>query len=93
MSDTSVLSVVQVMEKKGLVKRQRERDGLAHVFRPAVSRSQVLGPLLDGLVRKLFGGSPAIAVQQLLTETNADESEIEEVRRFLEDFKKGPVER
>ncbi len=29
---TSVLSVVQVMEKKGLVKRQRERDGLAHVF-------------------------------------------------------------
>lgn len=86
---TSVLSVVQVMEKKGLVKRRQERDGLAHVFRPAVSRSQVLRPLLEGLVRKLFGGSPAIAVQQILTETSADESEIEEVRRFLEDFKKG----
>lgn len=86
---TSVLSVIQVMEKKGLVKHQREREGLAHVFRAAVSRKQVVGPLLSGLVRKLFGGRPSIAVQQLLTETEADASEIEEVRRFLDDFEEG----
>lgn len=86
---TSVLSVVQVMEKKGLVKRQRERDGLAHVFRAAVSRSQIMGPLLEGMIRKLFGGSPAAAVQQLLTETRPSANEIQEVRRFLDEFEKG----
>ncbi len=86
---TSVLSVVQVMEKKGLVKHQRAKDGLAHVFRAAVARRQVVGPLLEGLVRKLFGGSPSLAVQQLLTETKADAGEIEELRRFLDDFEKG----
>ncbi len=86
---TSVLSVVQVMEKKGLVKRQRERTGLAHVYRAGVSQGRVVGPLLEGMVRKLFRGNPAAAVQQILTETKADAEQIEEVRRFLDEFEKG----
>ncbi len=41
------------------------------------------------MIRKLFGGSPAAAVQQLLTETRPDANEIQEVRRFLDEFEKG----
>src|SRR6187549_1296698 len=54
---TSVLSVMQVMQKKGLLEVSDERDGLAHIFKPLVSRQQVAVPLLRGLVTRIFGGS------------------------------------
>ena len=41
---TTVLSVLQVMEKKRLV--THDRQGMTHVYRPTVRRRQVLGPLL-----------------------------------------------
>jgi BlaI family penicillinase repressor len=41
---TSVLSVMQVMQKKGLLRVDKQRDGLAHVFRPKVSREQIVTP-------------------------------------------------
>src|SRR5688572_10328806 len=61
---TTVLTVLQVMEKKGLL--TRKVDEVAHVWRPAVSRRQIMGPMLRGLVRNVFGGRPSQALQQLL---------------------------
>src|SRR5438105_7232753 len=50
---TSVLSVMQVMQKKGLLGLEKERDGLAHIFKPLVSREEIVRPLLRGLVSKV----------------------------------------
>lgn len=58
----SVLSVMQVMQKKELLSVADERDGLAHIFKPMVTREQVAVPLLQGLVRKIFGGSTKTAM-------------------------------
>lgn len=88
---TSVLSVLQVMEKKGLIEHDRPETGLAYIFRPAVGRREVLGPLMRRMVQGVFGGDPATAVQQLLSETAVDQDQIQEIRKLLDklDNKKG----
>jgi BlaI family transcriptional regulator, penicillinase repressor len=86
---TSVLSVMQVMQKKGLLEVARERDGLAHIFKPLVSRAQVVGPLLRGLVAKVFGGRTHAVVQQLLDAEDMDGDEIKKLRDLLDDFEAG----
>jgi len=79
---TSVLSVMQVMQKKGLL-AVGERRGLANVYEPAVSKRQVLRPLLHGLVQRVFGGSPAAAVEHLLDANAVSEEELAAIRALL----------
>ena len=83
---TSVLSVMQVMQKKQLLSVADERDGLAHIFKPLVTREQVAVPLLQGLVRKIFGGSTRTAMQHLLHSDKVDRSEIDAMRKLLDDL-------
>lgn len=81
---TSVLSVMQVMHKKGLVKTQRKRDGLAHVYEPKVARDAVVSPMLKGLVDRVFGGRTSDVVQNLLDGDGIDQKEIDELRCMLD---------
>lgn len=85
---TSVLSVMQVMHKKGLLEVADEREGLAHVFKPLVTRQQIATPLLCGLVTRIFGGSKKTAMQHLLGSDRIDKDEIEAMRRLLDEAEK-----
>jgi BlaI family penicillinase repressor len=84
---TTVLSVMQVMEKKGLLKHSSK--GNAHVYKPTVTRRQTLGPMLKGLVSNVFGGSVSTVMQHLLDENNVDECEFEAIRRLLDEHESG----
>ena len=79
---TTVLSVMQVMEKKGLV--DHEKQGNAHVYRPLVTRRQVLRPMMRSPVRNVFGGRPVEAMAALLREGDVSESELSEIRRLID---------
>lgn len=81
---TSVLSVMQVMHKKGLLELSGQRDGLAHIYRPAVTREQVAAPRLRTLVARMFAGSTRMALQHLLDAGDLDRSEIQEMRKLLD---------
>jgi len=81
---TSVLSVMQVMEKKGLLARTRE--GLTDRWRPAASESQILEPFMKNLVSHIFGGRATRAMQCLLDGAEVDRGEIEEIRKLLETY-------
>ena len=83
---TSILSVMQVMEKKGLLTRTRE--GLTDRWRPLVEESQILEPFMKGLVSNIFGGNATSAMQCLLNGTKLDRREIEEIRELLEEHQK-----
>ncbi len=52
---TSVLGLLQVMEKEGLV--DHEKLGVVHVYRAAVSRREATGNLLSDFLAKFFHGS------------------------------------
>lgn len=78
---TTILSVLQVMEKKGLVSHTAQ--GNTHVYGARVTRVQVTRPLLRGLVRDVFGGSTATALQHLLAESEVSRDEMIEIKRLL----------
>ncbi len=52
---TTVLSLLQVMEQKGLVDHRRE--GKAYVYLPKVEREKTLGDLAAGFLERVFDGS------------------------------------
>ena len=79
---TTILSVMQVMEKKGLLTHTRQ--GNTHVYKPTVSQRQTLKPIMKGLVANIFGGSPAQVMQHILNENEVNETELEEIRKLLD---------
>jgi len=52
---TTVLSLLQVMEQKGLVDHRRE--GKAYVYLPRIERDTTLGKLAAGFLERVFDGS------------------------------------
>lgn len=80
---TTVLSVLQVMEKKGLVGHAQQ--GQAHVYHPLVKRGQVLRPMMRELLRNVFGGSPARALQSLLDGSKLDADELAQIRQVIQE--------
>ncbi len=83
---TTVLTVMQNLEKKGLV--DHTQQGQANIYRPTVKRQQVLRPLMKGMLANLFGGSPAEVMQCLLDSTKIDDDELAQIRRLLADARK-----
>ena len=79
---TSVLSVMQVMEKKGQL--SRTRDGLTDLWRPAIRKAEVFGPMMRALVQNVFGGRPSEVLQHLLKETDMPEGEMNELRALID---------
>lgn len=85
---TTVLSLVQVMERKGLV--DHAVQGPAHVYRPRVARRQVLRPLMRGLLRNVFGDRAADAVQCLLDARQIDDEELAQIRAVIQKTSRKP---
>ena len=81
---TTVLSAMQVMEKKGLL--TRTRAGMTDQWRPKVSPSHVLGPFLRNLVANVFGGRTTHVMQHLLQETDMDEADVAAIRQLLDAY-------
>ena len=89
---TTVLTVLQVMEKKGLLTHVSE--GNTHVYQPTTTRRQTIGPVLKNLVRQLFGGSPATVMQQLLAEHEVSPEELARLKQLIAEHEaKGPAAR
>jgi BlaI family transcriptional regulator, penicillinase repressor len=79
---TTVLTLLQIMEKKGLVGHTPQ--GQSHLYHPLARRKQVLRPLMRDLLRNVFGGNPAEAVQCLLDSAQLDEAELAQIRQALQ---------
>ena len=80
---TTVLAVMQGMQRKGLV--THTRDGQAHVYHPAVERQQVVPTVMQRMLQNLFGGDPSRAVQALLDSTEVSPDELKRIRRVIND--------
>ena len=78
---TTILSVMQVMEKKGLV--SHTADGNVNIYKARVSRDKAGGPAFEKLVNQIFGGSPASVLQHLLSGKKVDREELEQIKRLI----------
>lgn len=82
---TSVLSVLQAMERKGLV--DHTSRGVANVYHAKARQEDTVGRALRDLVRDVFQGSPAAAVQHLLRETDVSEDDLHEMEKLLNEYR------
>lgn len=78
---TTILSVMQSLERKGLVKPTRE--GRAYIYKPTKSQASIVSPLAKDFVLNAFGGSIGNAILHLLSTGNLTPEEKTAVEREL----------
>ena len=84
---TTTLKIMQIMNEKGLLKR--ERDGKSHIYSSAIDQEESQKTLVNRLVSSAFDGSKTKLVMQLLGNQKTSREEIEEIRSFLDKIEKG----
>nr|AUN36989.1 transcriptional repressor, BlaI/MecI family [uncultured bacterium] len=83
---TSVLSVLQAMERKGHVAHTARAN--TNVYYAVAKRERTVGRVLSDMVRDVFGGSRAAAVQELLGGEEVTAEELNEIHRLIGNLKK-----
>jgi len=78
---TTVLTVLQGMERKKLVNHRQE--GLTYIYSPLVSHEQVVQPVLKTLLKNLFAGNPAKAVQALMNASEVSADDLKQIRKVI----------
>ncbi len=79
---TSVLTVLQGLERKGHV--AHEQSGRKYLYRAVTSSREAGGPLLDRILENLYRRSPVRLVAHLVDGREISESELREIRRLID---------
>ena len=79
---TSVLKMLQVMHKKGLV--TRDENQRSHIYHSAQPAEKTQRGLVRELVDKAFAGSAAELVVRALSSKAVSKEELDQVRAFIE---------
>ena len=83
---SSTLKLMQIMEGKGLLKR--DTNDRSHVYRPAENPEKVQTQVVKGLRDLAFGGSTSRLVMRALGDGSATPEELEEIKRLIEKMQK-----
>ena len=83
---SSTLKLMQIMESKGLLKR--DTNDRSHVYRPAENPEKVQTQVVKGLRDLAFGGSTSRLVMRALGDGSATPEELEEIKRLIEKMQK-----
>jgi len=79
---TTVLKLLQIMARKGLVARdERERT---HVYRAALAQEHTQRQLVNDLLDRAFNGSATQLILQALAAKRTSPDEMDEIRRMLD---------
>lgn len=79
---TTVLSVMQKLEKTGWLKHRT--DGRSYVYKPRRSRGDAGRNALRGFTERMFGGDPLVLFEHLLDDERLTAAELAELRKMLE---------
>lgn len=80
---TSLLTLVQAMEKKGYIRHQKE--GKAFVYLPVLQQEKFLMSEVKRIAKRLLGGSPGKLVLNLVENEQLSEAEIKTLKQLLKD--------
>jgi predicted transcriptional regulator len=81
---TTVLKQLQIMDEKGLVKRDESER--AHVYSAAQARESTQAQLAGDLLQRAFAGSATSLMLGALSAQKPSKKELAELRRFLDEF-------
>jgi BlaI family penicillinase repressor len=85
---TTTLKLMQIMNDKGLVKRDESMR--THIYQPAVNREKTQKHLLNKMIDSLFGGSSTQLVLQALGsgDQKVSAEELEKIQTLIDNLKK-----
>jgi len=78
---TSVTTVLNIMTRKRYLKCSKA--GPVYTYRPLLSQTAAANGMIRDLANRLFGGSAASLVLNLLSEHDLDEKTLKEIRAVL----------
>src|SRR5438874_2644618 len=79
---TTVQTMLNILHRKGKVKRTLKDR--AYFYKPAVSRSQVVGQHMSDIVDRLFGGSAESMVMSLVETKHLTPRKLERLTQMLD---------
>src|SRR5262252_5705346 len=79
----NVQTVLNILHRKGKVKRALKDR--AYVYKPVVSRSQVVGQHMSDIVDRLFGGSAESLVMSLVETKHLTPKKLARLQKLLEE--------
>lgn len=83
---TTVLKLLQIMDEKGLV--ERDKNAKAHVYRAKQAQEQTQKNLVSDLLEKAFRGSALKLVQHVLETKPTSAEELKEIRKLITEAEK-----
>ena len=78
---TTVMTVMKKLADKGYL--TYETDGRAHVYRPARPPGEVRHDLLQAVLRKVFGGSAAALIHNLIEREELSIEDRQRIQSFI----------
>ena len=81
MAYTTVLTMLRELENKGLL--THEVDGRTFVYKPVVQRKRVVAGILGDIRQRLFDGSAAALLAQVLDMEAIDPGELEQMKQMI----------
>lgn len=88
LAHSSVVTLLGRLEHRGLVVRRKADEGKAFVYTPTQDRDRAVGPLLAGLVRRLFRGRSTALVASLLESQPPTARELAELEALVEAWRR-----
>jgi len=83
---TTVLSLLQVMEQKGLVSHRR--DGKAYVYLPLIERTQTFRQIAGGILERVFDGAVDEYLVHALESRPLDAKQLDELQAMIDAARK-----
>jgi predicted transcriptional regulator len=80
---TTVLTMLKVLDKKGLVHHRSE--GRAFIYSAAITRSDARKQALENLLKSFFNDSPSVLAQHLINEHDMDADELKALQQRVDD--------
>jgi predicted transcriptional regulator len=80
---TTVQTMLNILHRKGKVKRTLKDR--AYLYKPVVSRSQVVGQHMSDIVDRLFGGSAESLVMSLVEMKHLTPKKLARLQKLLEE--------
>ena len=78
---TSVMTILNIMTRKGYVRRKKEASG--YVYRAAVAQDAAERGMLQDMVDRVFDGSAVAVVQHLIETSGLDADELTRIRQLI----------
>lgn len=84
---TTVATLLTRMEEKGVVEAEKSRQ--PYLFKPSVSRDQLIGQRIRDFVQTFFGGEPIDLAVRLVEDHPLTDESVEQLENALKKLKSG----